>query len=183
MHKAWSWITLIVAASVLGGCAVPPIVTVASYSADIVSYEATGKTVTDHVYSWVARSDCSFMRILRDKPICVDQPTKTPKPVPRAAAQNGPVSVTTTKMARAASSPSSSPPTREIYVRIGSFLETRNAEHARARYAAYHPAIVAARVHGRRFHRVIAGPLSRDEAATLKEKLMAADSRLKPARG
>jgi SPOR domain len=180
MRKARSWITLIVAAFALGGCAVPPIVTIASYSADIVSYEATGKTVTDHAYSWIARSDCSFIRILRDKPICVDYPTKTPKPVLRAAVPKAPAA---TAVERTASSQPSSPPKREIYVTIGSFLEARNAEHAQARYAAYRPAIVAARVHGRQFHRVVAGPLSRDEAATLKEKLIAADPRLNPARG
>jgi SPOR domain len=181
MRKARSWITLIVAAFVLGGCAVPPIVTLASYSADIVSYEATGKTVTDHAYSWVARSDCSFMRILRDKPICVDPPATTPKPAQRAAAPSAPAA--TTMVAQPAPSPPSSPPKRAIYVTIGSFLETHNAERAQTRYAAYHPAIVAALVHGQHFQRVIAGPLSRHEAATLRQELFAANPQSKPARG
>jgi SPOR domain len=183
MRKAWSWVTLLVAAPALSGCGLPPLVTIASYSADIVSYEATGKTVTDHAYSWVARSDCSFMRVLRDKPICVDPPVKAAKPVQRAAAPVAPAASATTMVAERAPSPPSSAPKRAIYVTIGSFLATPNAERAQARYAAYHPAIVAAIVHGRRFHRVVAGPLTRDEAAMLRQELFAATPGAKPARG
>ncbi len=176
MRKAWSSITLLVAIPVLGGCAMPPVLVVASYSADVVSYAATGKTVTDHAYSAIARSDCSFIRILQEKPICVDTPSKPAEPKNVAVAQGGaaaPVSAVA----------ETAPPPRERYVVIGSFLETSNAEHMRARYAAYHPAIVPALVHGKHFHRVIAGPLSPPDAARLKEKLVADAPALKPARG
>jgi hypothetical protein len=55
----------------LSGCIFPPIVTLATTSINIVSWAATGKTVTDHAYSAVARADCSSTRILHGKPYCV----------------------------------------------------------------------------------------------------------------
>lgn len=170
MSKLWSFVTIFGAAAGLGGCALPPVVAVASYSADIVSYAATGKTVTDHAYSAIARSDCSFIRILKRKPICVDPPPDT-APGPQLAA----VPDTDVPAAPAAES--------ERYVRIGSFLDTRHAQEACARYAPYHPAIIEATVRGRHFHRVIAGPLSPSEAEQLRGSLVAAAPAPKPARG
>jgi cell division septation protein DedD len=150
----------------LEGCALPPIVAIASYSADIVSYAATGKTVTDHAYSAVARSDCSFIRVLREKPICVDEPNGKTKDVMTAAASSVP--------APASGAPAE--PVRTRYVAIGSFVDAANAERSVTRYAGFHPVMLAVTVHGRSFHRVVAGPLSADEATALQEKIVAAAS-------
>lgn len=171
MSKLWPLVAIFGAAAGLGGCALPPVLMVASYSADVVSYAATGKTVTDHAYSAVARSDCSFIRILKRKPICVDKPADTPAPGPQLAA------------APEADAPAAPAAASERYVTIGSFLETRHAQEACARYAPYHPAIIEAMVRGRHFHRVIAGPLSASEAEQLKDSLIAAAPESKPARG
>ena len=170
MSKLWLLVAIFGAAAGLGGCALPPVVMVASYSADIVSYAATGKTVTDHAYSAVARSDCSFIRILKRKPICVDTPPDAAAPGPEVAAPE-------------ADAPATPAAATERYVTIGSFLETRHAREACVRYAPYHPAIIEATVHGRHFHRVIAGPLSPSEAEQLKDSLIAAAPEPKPARG
>jgi hypothetical protein len=158
----------------LEGCALPPIVAIASYSADIVSYAATGKTVTDHAYSAVARSDCSFIRALREKPICVDEPNGKTKDVVTAGASSVP---TPTSGAAPAE------PVRTRYVAIGSFVDAANAERSVTRYAAFHPVMLAVTVHGRSFHRVVAGPLSADEATTLQEKIVAAAPLRHVARG
>jgi hypothetical protein len=147
----------------LGGCVLPPAVTIASYSADIVSYAATGKTVTDHAYSAVARSDCSFSRILHAKPICVDEPDES-ESVQVARSATAPPEV----------KPEAVPNLPGTYVTIGSFRQTANAERSVIRYAAFHPAIVAVVVHGEHFQRVVAGPLSREEVAALKMKIIAA---------
>lgn len=163
MRKAGCVLSLLCLALALDGCALPPALMVASYSADIVSYSASGKTVTDHAYSAVARSDCSFIRILRRKPICVDEPS-TPQDAHVADAGAAPAPVTT-EFAQVAA--------RGTYVTIGSFLETANAERSIARYAAFHPVIMTVVVRGQHFHRVVAGPLSPDEAGMLKEKLVA----------
>jgi hypothetical protein len=54
----------------LGGCALPPAITVASFVADGVSYVLTGKNTTDHAISAVVRQDCALIRIVRGKDIC-----------------------------------------------------------------------------------------------------------------
>jgi hypothetical protein len=169
MRRAWSVVAVVVPALALGGCALPAAVVVASYSADIVSYAATGKTVTDHAYSAVARSDCSFIRILRDKPICVDEPGNAPE----KKKDNG-VAV--------ASAPAR-PGARDTYVTIGCFVEAANAQRSLARYAEFHAVSMPVTVRGQNFQRVVAGPLSRDQAAALKEKLVAAARANHVARG
>ena len=57
----------------LGGCALPPAVAIASYVIDIGSFVATGKTATDHGISLVAQQDCAIMRILEGQ-LCRDDP-------------------------------------------------------------------------------------------------------------
>lgn len=166
----------------LGGCALPPIVVLASYAADAVSYAATDKTVTDHVFSAVARSDCSFVRILKEKPICVDDPQQ---PSPVAVADAAPASETPPADATqtADATPRADAGARDTYVIIGSFAEPNNAERARVRYAEYHPVILQVTAHGRGFNRVVAGPMSHDEAAALKAKMTAATTARDAARG
>ncbi len=63
---------LAAAAISLSGCGLPPIVTYASYGADIFSYLATGKSVTDHGISVVLEKDCALLRAL-DGPICIEE--------------------------------------------------------------------------------------------------------------
>src|SRR6476646_704010 len=87
MRKGWTICAALVALLALNGCVVPPVVTLAEYSVDVVTYAATGKTATDHIYSAVARSDCSFVRVLRVKPICVDPPPVAEKVVADAERQ------------------------------------------------------------------------------------------------
>ncbi len=55
---------------VLSGCALPPIVTVASLAANGVSYATTGKGTTDHAISAVAGEDCAILRAAKDEEIC-----------------------------------------------------------------------------------------------------------------
>jgi cell division septation protein DedD len=171
MRKAWSAIAVMVPTLTLGGCVLPPAVAIASYSADIVSYEATGKTVTDHAYSAVARSDCSFIRILHAKPICVDEPDQSEHV---QGTRDG---------ATPDAKPEAAPNSRGVYITIASFRQTANAERSVTRYAAFRPAVVPVVVRGEHFQRVVAGPLSRAEAAALKQKIVAATDGTHRARG
>ncbi len=166
MRKAGLVGAVAMLALALGGCALPPALVVASYSADIVSYAATGKTVTDHAYSAVARSDCSFIRILRHKPICVDEPGNAPEKPKGAAvvAASAPVPVEDGEAA-------APPIIRDTYVTIGYFVDPANAQRSLTRYAEFHAVSVPVTLHGRAVQRVVAGPLSRGEAAALNEKL------------
>lgn len=54
----------------LAGCAIPPVVTVASLVLDGVSLVTTGKSTADHAISAVANEDCSLFRVVGSKPIC-----------------------------------------------------------------------------------------------------------------
>ena len=112
MRKGWTICVTVVALVTLNGCGLPPVVSIASYSFDIISYEATGKTVTDHVWSAVVRSDCSFVRVLKQKPICVDPPPADKT----VAVQTAPAT-----------------PSPHAKVAIGSFLIEDNAERSVAR--------------------------------------------------
>ena len=163
MRKGWTISLSVAALLALNGCVLPPVVTLASYSVDIVTYEATGKTATDHVYSAVARSDCSFVRVLRGKPICVDPPPPTDKAVAVQTAQtNDAEQKTHTAVASAPAAQS-----QNAKVGIGSFLDEANAERT---------VITNVTVHGQAFHRVSANSLSDDEAAALKAKIAADQS-------
>lgn len=55
---------------VLSGCALPPIITVASLAANGVSYATTGKGTADHAISAVAGEDCAILRAASDEAIC-----------------------------------------------------------------------------------------------------------------
>jgi len=64
------WIFVAAVALSLSGCAIPPIVSVASLAFDFASYGATGKTIADHGLSAVLQKDCALLRGL-EGPVCV----------------------------------------------------------------------------------------------------------------
>jgi SPOR domain len=142
------------------GCAVPPAVTVASFAADGVSYVVTGKSMTDHGISAATGHDCALLRpVLDDKPVCDTTDT--------AQAQKVPVEL----HEAAAAAPVPVAAVRDRFVTVGSFLDAANAERAASRYAPLRVRLVPAEVGGRLFHRVVVGPLSREEAASLRLRL------------
>ncbi len=166
MPRVCWWVVPLMGGSLLSGCAVPPAVTVASLAADGVSYVATGKSVTDHGLSAATGEDCALLRVVRHQSVCSNDwqrgknvPVEAGKAsVPPPAAESGPAPVAIA---------------RDRYVALGSFLDPGNAARTAARYAALHPTITRVEVGGRRFHRVIVGPLSAAEAAALKARLVA----------
>lgn len=66
----------------LGGCALPPMVTVASLAADGMSYIATGKSVTDHAISGLTGEDCALLYVVDDGAICRDAARPGPDSAP-----------------------------------------------------------------------------------------------------
>jgi hypothetical protein len=56
----------------LGGCALPPIYSIASYVGDGILYLASGKTSTDYGISAVTGEDCSTLRVFDGEDICRD---------------------------------------------------------------------------------------------------------------
>ncbi len=66
------WLVFATVVILLSGCGLPPIVTYASYAADIFSYLSTSKSVTDHGVSFALQKDCALFRVL-DGPICIEE--------------------------------------------------------------------------------------------------------------
>ncbi len=66
------WLGVASVAGVLSGCALPPVVSVASLALDFASYVETGKTVMDHGISFVLQMDCGLLRVF-DGPICTEE--------------------------------------------------------------------------------------------------------------
>ncbi len=73
----------------LGGCAMPPVVMVASYAIDGVSFIVSGKSITDHAISAALKKDCSLIRVIAGRQICVDAKDGTSPPVVVAAIPGG----------------------------------------------------------------------------------------------
>ena len=70
------WLGVASVAGVVSGCALPPVVSVASMALDFASYGETGKTVTDHGISFVLQMDCGLLRVF-DGPICTEESDET----------------------------------------------------------------------------------------------------------
>lgn len=61
---AFARLTLVSAGALaLSGCALPPVVSVASFALDVASYSQSGKSVTDHGLSLVLRRDCAVLNL------------------------------------------------------------------------------------------------------------------------
>jgi hypothetical protein len=57
----------------LGGCALPPAIQIASWALDGISYLATKKSATDHGISIITQKDCAMLRVvLGPKELCRD---------------------------------------------------------------------------------------------------------------
>ena len=67
-----------------GGCAtltLPPVLDYASWALSGISYIATGKGPSDHVISYATKKDCTLLRALALKPVCIEVTEDTNKPV------------------------------------------------------------------------------------------------------
>ncbi len=69
-------------ASMLGGCAIPPALAVASYLGDGVLMAATGKSSEDMGLSLATGKDCATLRLLRQEDVCRDEVVAKPEAIP-----------------------------------------------------------------------------------------------------
>ncbi len=89
MRTIWWLSPLLLLQLLLGGCALPAAVVLASYAADGVSYLTTGKSVTDHGLSAATGHDCALLRpILKEKPVCDTSGTAKGRDVPVEIGKN-----------------------------------------------------------------------------------------------
>jgi hypothetical protein len=54
----------------VAGCALPPVIAIASYAATGLSYVSSGKSVSDHVLSAMVEQDCAMFRVVMGEDIC-----------------------------------------------------------------------------------------------------------------
>lgn len=69
------------AVPVTGCISIPPILNYASWAISTVTYVATTKGPSDHAISSVMKKDCSLLRVLLLKPICIPVNEDTNKPL------------------------------------------------------------------------------------------------------
>jgi hypothetical protein len=68
-----TFLGLVVGVFLLGGCALPPALQIASWALDGISYITTRKSATDHGISILAQKDCAVLRVLAGpKKVCRD---------------------------------------------------------------------------------------------------------------
>jgi sporulation related protein len=157
---------LALAALLPAGCALPPVVTLASLAADGVSYAATGKSVSDHGISAATGNDCALMRpVFTGKAMCqID--TTGGKDVPVETGHAAVARPGTAALAAPAEAKG-----RDVYVQVGSFRSAENAARLAARYADLNAAVRPVDTRGARYYRVTVGPLSAPEESALKARL------------
>lgn len=86
-HRVEAWkahrlIIIITAYLWLSGCAsLPPVLNYASTALSGISYVVTGKGPSDHALSFATHKDCTLLRALALKPICIEVTSYTNKPV------------------------------------------------------------------------------------------------------
>ena len=54
----------------LGGCGLPPAISVVAYLIDGATFIGTGKTMSDHALSAVAQEDCVLWRVVKGELVC-----------------------------------------------------------------------------------------------------------------
>ena len=82
---AWNALRLVILLTIslwISGCvSLPPMMNYASMALSGISYAATGKGPSDHALSFATHKDCTLMRVLLLKPICIDVTADTNQPV------------------------------------------------------------------------------------------------------
>lgn len=63
----------ICAALLVSGCALPPVIALASYATTGFSYIASGKGPSDHALSAMVEKDCALHRVVMNKDVCREQ--------------------------------------------------------------------------------------------------------------
>src|SRR5215472_243032 len=130
----------ILAPILLGGCAIPPALSIASYVLDGVSYAATGTSVSDHGISAAAGRDCAMWRLIKGQNPCKGDPTERKEPAPVEAGQQATLPTGEPAPIVASAAPESAsvvattpaPPPRERYLVLGSYDDRSAADEIAA---------------------------------------------------
>jgi len=142
-----------VAASLSGCMSMSPGMQAVSFAGSGLSYEWTGKSLSDHALSFAVSKDCEFLRLIEARPLCRDT-------LPAAAAPLATAPQTTT-----------TPPPLETIV-LGRFRARRNAEAIAASYDVLDARVVEVPGASARWE-VRAGPYSPTRSREVRAALVA----------
>ncbi len=175
MQIKYKTASVLLAATVVSGCAAPIGLQIASWTMSGISYATTGKSLSDHAISAVMESDCAVHRILLDGRLCVSadavavdtvlaEAEVSPPTVPSATATATAAIVAEIEqdlLARSVALTAGEPEQVGLFAVAGSFQERENANIVRRRYD--DAAIAQAEVKGAHYFRVVVGPLQQPQ--------------------
>ena len=162
------WLVL-VAPLLLGACAAPLPVTIASAVIDGISFMATRKTIPDHGLSIVSGRDCAIYRGLMDEPIC-----KPRRGMARAFVNDWEKTDQAGKPTANALTATAAPADGRLYYVLGTFATARNARELERLVADLSPSIIRTRPRGRSRYHVIVGPVGPGEKKETQKRIAAA---------
>jgi len=158
--------TILLLPFIVSGCAVPSALTLAGYAVESASYMKTGKTVSDHAVSAVARRDCQLLHGVTKGQVC-----KTEKHVKKRSAK------ATTLRPEKATKPSKKALSRRQQavvsidrwvVVVGTFPDLLIAKKSAAAVAPQKTLIVTAVVDGNVVYKVTSLPFGMADAESKK---------------
>ncbi len=183
----------------LAGCVnIPPMLAVASYAADGVSYLASGKSVSDHGISYVIGQDCAVWRMVKGESVCHEPGVVASATAPRSndEGRSAPIVVAASAEVRgteAGMRPSLSreplkalqaPPKSSAiagidgrYLVLGSFVTEAGARNLAFRYSGDREIVAQATVGGRSYYRLLAGPFQGEEMKEARSRALSAGIR------
>lgn len=188
----------------LAGCVnIPPILAVASYAADGISFVASGKSVSDHGISYITGQDCAVWRVVKGESVCHDPVLVASATVPRSSdeGRSAPVAAAASAEVREAelrlnaglsreplkTTPPGAhqatpkpPVTAAIdgrYLVLGSFVTEAGARSLAHRHSGSREIVAQATVGGRNYYRLLAGPLGAEEMKEARSRALSAGIR------
>ncbi len=183
----------------LAGCVnIPPMLAVASYAADGISFIDSGKSVSDHGISYVTGQDCAVWRVVKGESVCHDPGIVASATVPRGTEEgrSAPVVVVASaeiretdaalgpslsreplKTLQATPKPSATAGIDGRYLVLGSFFTEVGARNLALRHTGGREFVAQATVGGRNYYRLLAGPFRGDEIKEARSRALSAGIR------
>ncbi len=188
-RKTGNVMAVVVSAALLGGCALPVPVQIASWALDGISFLATEKSLTDHGISMVAQKDCALWRGLKGDQVCSDYDAADTVAIAAADAplpdghetreiaaveeetppvvESTPAKAEGQRLMIAGKRVWSDRLDADLYYVIGSFSKRSNAREMLDKHEDLGPAVMASRLDGVEVYRIAVGPFASEEKRAL----------------
>jgi len=166
--KPGIWLVLAVPI-LLGACAVPLPVTIASTVIDGISFMTTKKTIPSHGLSMVSGKDCAFYRGLMNEPICKDRDGRIIAFVEDWEKTGHPG-----KPATNAVSANAAPADGRLYYVLGTFATAKNAKDLAGMVTDLSASVIRTRPKGKSVYHVVVGPIGPGQKKDVQKSIASA---------